>query len=148
MPIGIYKRTKPPWNKGTKGIMKPNSGSFQKGSKPKWTGKTRPNVSGENHWNWQGGLAKSKGHRNTLQHNREAKKKGNGGSHTAKEWEELKVKYSNTCLACKKQEPLIKLTKDHVIPIKLGGTNDIKNIQPLCASCNSSKKLKIIFYGK
>ena len=33
MPTGIYKRTKPVWNKGTKGVCKPNSGSFKKGVK-------------------------------------------------------------------------------------------------------------------
>jgi len=32
------------WNKGTKGLCKPNSGSFQKGHWAK-----------EKHWNWQGG---------------------------------------------------------------------------------------------
>jgi len=30
----IYKRTKPAWNKGTKGLIKPNSGSFKKGHIP------------------------------------------------------------------------------------------------------------------
>ena len=31
MPSGIYERKIPVWNKGTKGICKPNSGSFKKG---------------------------------------------------------------------------------------------------------------------
>jgi len=31
MPKGIYKRTKSVWNKGTKGVMKPNKTSFKKG---------------------------------------------------------------------------------------------------------------------
>ncbi len=34
MPKGIYKRTKPVWNKGTKGVMKPNKTSFKKGQHP------------------------------------------------------------------------------------------------------------------
>lgn len=33
MPTGVYKRTKQVWNKGTKGLCKPNSGSFKKGAK-------------------------------------------------------------------------------------------------------------------
>lgn len=31
MPKGIYPHTKPPWNKGTKGIVKPSPTSFKKG---------------------------------------------------------------------------------------------------------------------
>ena len=48
MPRGIYKRVKPAWNKGTKGLIKVNSGSFQKGqtswNKGKRTGKEMPCV--------------------------------------------------------------------------------------------------------
>lgn len=31
------------------------------------------------------------------------------------------------------------LTWDHIVPISRGGTNDWKNLQCLCRSCNSSK---------
>lgn len=31
------------------------------------------------------------------------------------------------------------LTVDHVIPVALGGTNDMDNLQTLCRPCNSSK---------
>ncbi len=61
------------------------------------------------------------------------------GNFTSKEWKSLKAFYGNICLCCKKKEPDVKLTADHVIPLSRGGTNDISNIQPLCGSCNSRK---------
>lgn len=78
--------------------------------------------------------------------NRRAKKKGNGGTHTLKEWNALKERYDYTCLCCKRQEPEIKLTEDHITPLSKGGVNSIDNIQPLCLSCNCSKNDKIIDY--
>ena len=146
MPKGIYKRIKPNCHKGTKGILKANSTSFKKGNKPKWTGQKRVNVSGNKHWNWQGGLENNKAHRAILQQNREARKRENGGSHTLQEWENLLAQYNFTCPCCHKSEPEIKLTEDHIIPVSKGGSNNIENIQPLCGSCNSSKKTKVVIY--
>jgi 5-methylcytosine-specific restriction endonuclease McrA len=42
--------------------------------------------------------------------------------------------------------PDVKLTQDHVVPLARGGSNLIDNIQPLCASCNSSKGTQTIDY--
>lgn len=58
------------------------------------------------------------------------------------EWNDLKVLYSNCCLCCGKQEPEVKLTADHVVPLSDGGVGTIDNIQPLCKPCNSSKGIK------
>lgn len=70
---------------------------------------------------------------------RSFKIKGSRGKFTMEQWEALKSKYSYMCLCCKRFEPDIKLTIDHVVPIIMGGSNNINNIQPLCINCNSAK---------
>lgn len=76
-------------------------------------------------------------------YNRAWKLQRNGGGHTYAEWIELKKLYGNRCASCGNSG---RLTKDHILPVSRGGTDDITNIQPLCASCNSSKGTKIILY--
>lgn len=58
---------------------------------------------------------------------------------TAEQWEEIKKSQNYTCLYCGKQEPEIKLTRDHIIPVSKGGHHTASNIQGLCRSCNSKK---------
>jgi 5-methylcytosine-specific restriction endonuclease McrA len=77
---------------------------------------------------------------------RRALKLSADGSHTEEAWQELKASYNFKCLRCGKQEPEIKLTRDHVIPLTKGGSDSIDNIQPLCARCNSKKNYKHINY--
>ena len=108
---------------------------------------------------WKGGISKNSGYRAFLQRRREIRKMENGGSHTLEQWQNLKSKYGFMCLCCKKVEPEIKLTEDHIIPISVWkyyvqfrpeiayGCDDIKNIQPLCRSCNTRKMQKAIDYS-
>lgn len=96
---------------------------------------------GEKSYLWKGGIST---YERKLWHNnhRRVRKLGNGGSHTQGEWELLKIQYNLTCPACKKQEPKIILSVDHIISLKNGGSDNIDNIQPLCRSCNSIKNSK------
>lgn len=67
----------------------------------------------------------------------------NGGSYTHEQFKKLCAYYQYRCLACGKRK---RLTADHVIPVSKGGIGDISNIQPLCHSCNASKKDKTTDY--
>jgi hypothetical protein len=69
---------------------------------------------------------------------RYALQKANGGSHTASEWDILKSWFNYRCVRCGNRAD--ELTKDHIVPVSKGGTDSIWNIQPLCRSCNTSKR--------
>jgi 5-methylcytosine-specific restriction endonuclease McrA len=77
---------------------------------------------------------------------RRARKNGTNGNYTRKEWLELKQFYNYRCPACKRKEPEIQLTIDHIVPLSKGGRHNATNIQPLCFSCNSRKNIKIVKY--
>lgn len=131
---------------------------------------------GEKHPNWQGGLRTNKKHLRELRmawiaknpyaimdarmrskewkrknpeklktqlHKRRALKMGADGVHSTEEWENLKILFKNRCARCKLKT---KLTRDHIVPLCLGGSNSIENIQPLCLPCNLSKHTSIIKY--
>ena len=48
-------------------------------------------------------------------------------------------KHGRKCLCCGAKTGL---SIDHVIPISIGGKDELSNLQPLCKSCNSSKGTK------
>lgn len=68
------------------------------------------------------------------------------GHHTAEEWIAMLAFYGHKCVRCGRSAPEVTITKDHVIPVTLGGSNDITNLQPLCKSCNSSKRQRSTDY--
>lgn len=69
-------------------------------------------------------------------HRRRTRKTEAGGSYTESEFKSLCKQYGGRCACCGKKK---KLTADHVIPVALGGSSDISNIQGLCGLCNSRK---------
>jgi len=78
----------------------------------------------------------------SYEHKRRTRITGAGGSYTAEQFKAL----GNICLRCKGIG--LKLTPDHVLPVSLGGSSDISNIQPLCGPCNSSKGAKHVDYRR
>ena len=79
-------------------------------------------------------------------HRRRSKIVGVGGDFTVQEWQELVDKFGHRCLKCGKFDTEVMLTADHVVPLIKGGSNFISNIQPLCRSCNSGKRDRVIDY--
>jgi 5-methylcytosine-specific restriction endonuclease McrA len=75
---------------------------------------------------------------------RRAARHASPGSFTAEEFEAMCDAYGNRCLACDDTEAV--LEADHVVPLTRGGTDDIRNILPLCGSCNRKKFVAIIDY--
>jgi len=100
---------------------------------------------GENNPNWKGGISRDNQH---YSRERRIRKLNAIGLHTLGEWENLKAQYNWTCPACGKEEPEIKLSEDHIIPLFKGGSDNIENIQPLCRSCNAKKHTQIIKYQR
>ena len=159
MPSGVYKRTEYHRN----AFKVPHRPHKRQSPSKETKDKISLGLQGDKNWNygkmgqfshsWKGGFDRKKYNKESLKNNYEKKlwhnrkrrimKTGNGGSHTLGDWETLKAQYNWTCPCCKKVEPQIKLTEDHIIPVSKGGSDNIENIQPLCKSCNCRKHDKI-----
>lgn len=68
------------------------------------------------------------------------------GSHTKEDWERVKAAYNYECVD-KDDTCRGSITKDHEIPLTMGGSNDPDNLRPRCRSHNSRKWRKIYATG-
>jgi 5-methylcytosine-specific restriction endonuclease McrA len=75
-----------------------------------------------------------------------ARLRGANGGHTLTEWLVIKNSTQGYCPCCGFYIGVSKLTKDHIMSIKLGGSDYAWNLQPLCKHCNSAKGKQIINY--
>lgn len=70
--------------------------------------------------------------------NRRARRKSVGGTHALEEVMALYQRQRGLCSVCT-TDLHNGFHRDHIVPLANGGTNDIKNIQLLCPSCNREK---------
>lgn len=63
-------------------------------------------------------------------------RRGVAGRYTLAEWQERLGYFAGRCGYCGSHT---KIERDHLVPILMGGTNDIENIVPACMTCNRSK---------
>jgi len=132
----LSKCGKPSWNRG-------KSASWAIGNTYR-LGKSNPNphkMFGEDNPRWEGGITVGEMRKDyfRFKNNERRVRRHLLTPHTLTQWQMLKVIYDYTCLACGRKEPEILLTRDHIAPLSLGGSDDISNIQPLCRSCNCKK---------
>jgi len=67
---------------------------------------------------------------------RRARLAGAEGSFTMEQWQDVVLRQRGKCARCRRAT---RLTADHIIPLVLGGSSYIHNIQGLCSNCNSKK---------
>lgn len=59
------------------------------------------------------------------------------GTHTPAQWRSVLARHGHRCALCGTKSGI---AKDHIVPVSKGGSDAADNLQPLCGSCNSSKR--------
>jgi 5-methylcytosine-specific restriction endonuclease McrA len=77
---------------------------------------------------------------------RRARLKNVIGFHTFEEWDIIRHSTNGVCPSCGINVGFNALTQDHIMSLKLDGSDYAWNLQPLCLSCNSAKGKRIINY--
>lgn len=80
-------------------------------------------------------------------HNQRARSAGATGTFTTHDWIATCKAHGDRCAGCGKAQHYEALTMDHKVSMGHGGQNTIDNIQPLCASCNTSKSNRTNWSG-
>lgn len=57
---------------------------------------------------------------------------------------EVWLKTDGVCACCGKPMPLSRRTIDHFIPKSKGGSDDMRNLVPLCKNCNKQKAYHLV----
>ncbi len=117
-------------------------GAARRVAEPKWTHPARIAERRAHHAAWR------RAHPERIVNAQVVRRRGfkYGAGLSDGEWERIKADAGYCCLCCRKAEPDIKLTVDHIVPISKGGAHEPANIQPLCHSCNSKKRTTVIDY--
>lgn len=122
--LSLSKKGQKAWNKGTKGLCKPNKTSFKKGNTPPFKGKKFLAITGSKNPNWKGGITKeNEKQRKSLEY---------------KLWRKAVYERDNyTCVLCGCNESG-KLNADHIKPFSLFPELRfaIDNGRTLCIDCH------------
>jgi len=78
-------------------------------------------------------------HARTLVRNRRARIANSSGTHTTEDVKRISDAQLNRCGYCHASFRTTTPCVDHIIPLSKGGSNDRRNLQLLCGSCNSRK---------
>lgn len=71
---------------------------------------------------------------------RKAKKHIAVNTLTSKEWLDILIAHEFKCIYCGKHFSKFEMTKEHIIPVSVGGNNTKENVVPACMKCNAKMK--------
>jgi len=106
----------------------------------------------EEHPAWSGGITPQESRRRWYEKNkakanaqvkaRKLRELNAPGTHTKEDWEGVKKFFGYQC-AMDDHNCSGSLTKDHIQPLIMGGSNGVENLQPLCRWHNTQKARKV-----